>query len=789
MVGKRRGSGTVGKAMAQKKNEKTEPVEPMRVAKEILETPVEEEIKDSFLAYSLSVITSRAIPDVRDGLKPVQRRILYALDQQNIRPTGPYKKCARVVGETMGKYHPHGDSAIYDALVRLAQPFSMRLPLVDGHGNFGSPDDPPAAQRYTECRMSPAAADMLAELGEDTVDMRENYDGTEIEPAVLPSRLPNLLLNGSAGIAVGMATNIAPHNLGELIEACLLVLEDREIKVEEILKVCPGPDFPTGGVIVDGGGIKEAYVGGRGAFKLRAKATVEQVTAKRQGIVITELPYTVGPERFIERCKNVLNNKGLEGVADIKDLSDRKRGMHLVVECKVGVNPQAVLAELYTKTPLEESFSVNAVVLDGGKPVTLGIVGLLARFLDHRLDVVERRSAYRLQKAEDRAHIVEGLVRALANIDEVVAILKASREVETARKKLIKKFSLSEVQAGHILDMPLRRLTGLEVNKLKTELKELQATIKDLKDILAKPSRRQEIVKQELVTVGEQYQGVRRSTIVSADKAVIEVENIEIPDDPCRLELLTNGNLRRKAGKTKPAGALSVLDTTVRAQCWGITKEGKAVVVKAVEVPEVATGAKTLEVTNIDMRDEIVSLVSGGNDVVVATEKGVLKKLEGSVLREGSIIALKEGDRVVGAVDCKEEDIVLVTTAGQLLRTTTTTIRAQGRTAGGVAGIKLGDDAKVITVAPAVGRVWTISDTGAVKATLVDEYPVKGRGGIGVRCMRFRKGETCLTGALVTDGEVVGQGARGGFTVVQVEDGRRDGTGETTSNVALFMRV
>lgn len=774
-------------------------VAPMRFAREIFETPVEVEIADSFLAYSLSVITARAIPDVRDGLKPVQRRILYSMDEQSIRPSSPYKKCARIVGDTMGKYHPHGDSAIYEALVRMAQPFSLRVPLVDGHGNFGSPDDPPAASRYTECRMDPAAVEMVGELREQTVPMRPNYDGTETEPEVLPARIPNLLVNGTTGIAVGMATNCPPHNITEVVAAATYLLLHPEATAAELMAFVPGPDFPTGGIIVDAGGIKEAYETGRGAFKIRAKAQVGQVTPKRRGITITELPYTIGPERFIAKCKDLINARQLEGIADLKDLSDRKRGLYIVVECKAGVNPQAVLAELYTKTPLETSFSVNAVALVKGKPETLSLHRMLALYLEHRLEVITKRTEFRLKKAQERAHIVEGLVKALGVIDEVVELLKRSRDTESAKVKLVKVFALSEIQAGHILEMPLRRLTGLEVTKLKDELKDLKAIIKDLSDILAKPTRRRSIVADELAEVAARYGDARRTRIIGADQAELPQQALEIPDEPCVICVSANGlafkPVKRRSKPGKHDVLVGKISTTTRSHLRILTDMGRLLTLDAVEVPESSAslpGVPLGDLVELDRGEAVVAAfgeLTDGETLLLATAGGVVKRLTPDQFsaRSVQLVGLKDGDRVVGAVVLGDADeFVLVSSDAQLLRAKAAQVRPQGRSAGGVAGMKLGEGAKILTVGLAEGTVWTVTDGGGVKCTPIAEYPSKGRATGGVRCMRLRSGEKELAGALVGEGPVHGVTAHGVPIVLDLSASKRDATGEPVAGLSTL---
>ncbi|MDQ3430853.1 MAG: DNA topoisomerase 4 subunit A, partial [Actinomycetota bacterium] len=448
------------------------PPPPDDFAEHIVDIDVAEEMQGSFLEYAYSVIYSRALPDARDGLKPVHRRILYQMAEMGLRPDRGHVKSARVVGEVMGKLHPHGDGAIYDALVRMAQPWSMRVPLVDGHGNFGSlgNDDPPAAMRYTECRPADAAPLMTASLDEEVVDFGANYDGREREPEVLPAAFPNLLVNGAAGIAVGMATNMPPHNLGEVIAAARHLVAHPDATLDDLMRFVPGPDLPTGGKIVGLDGVREAYESGRGVFRTRATVRVEDITARRKGIVVTELPWGVGPERVIEKIADAVRSRKLQGVSDVKDLTDREKGLRLVIELKGGFNPDAILEQLYRLTPMEDSFGINNVALVDGQPCTLGLKELLLVYIDHRFAVVRRRTEFRRRKAAERAHIVEGLLTALDNIDEVVQVIRSSHDSAEARRRLMDVFDLSEVQATHILDMPLRRLTSLEVEKLRAEL-------------------------------------------------------------------------------------------------------------------------------------------------------------------------------------------------------------------------------------------------------------------------------------------------------------------------------
>src|SRR3954454_21986687 len=473
----------------------------------ILDTDIKQEMESSFLEYAYSVIYSRALPDARDGLKPVQRRILYTMNDMGLRPDRGHVKSARVVGEVMGRLHPHGDGAIYDALVRMAQPWSMRLPMVDGHGNFGSPggDDPAAAMRYTECRMAPAAGAMTASIEEDTVDFKPNYDSRELEPTVLPSAIPNLVVNGTTGIAVGMATNMAPHNLVEVVQALRHLIKHPSASLDDLMRFIPGPDLPTGGKIIGLDGIRDAYETGRGAFKMRATARVENVTPRRKGIVVTELPYGVGPERVIERIKSLVQGKKLQGISDVKDLTDREKGLRLVIEVKNGFVPEAILEQLYRLTPMEDSFGINAVALVDGQPRTLGLKEMLDVFLGHRYDVVRRRSVFRRSKAAERLHLVDGLLVAILDIDEVIQLIRSSDNAEQARTRLIDVFELTEVQATYILDMPLRRLTRFSKLELDKEKAELERTIEELDAILSDEGLLKKVVSDELTEVARTY--------------------------------------------------------------------------------------------------------------------------------------------------------------------------------------------------------------------------------------------------------------------------------------------
>ncbi|MCT3017175.1 DNA topoisomerase 4 subunit A, partial [Propionibacterium freudenreichii] len=485
----------------------------------IVDVDVSSEMQTSYLEYAYSVIYARALPDARDGLKPVQRRILYGMSEQRLSPDHPFVKCARVVGDVMGKLHPHGDSAIYDALVRMGQDWSMRLKLVDGHGNFGSLDAGPAAMRYTECRLAPAAMPMLDGLHEDTVDFRPNYDGKQLEPAVLPAAFPNLLVNGATGIAVGMATNIPSHNLGEVVAALKYLLKNPDAEVDELMRYVPGPDLPTGGKIVGLDGIRAAYATGRGIFRTRATARIEQVSPRRRGIVITELPFAVGPEKIIDQIKVLVRSKKITGISDVKDLTDLTHGLRLVIEVKNGINPEALLAQLYKHTKLEDSFGINAVALVDGQPRTMTLKEMLQVYLDHRLEVILRRAKFQLGKAQDRLHLVEGLLLAMIDIDDVIAIIRSSDDVPEARQRLMETFELDEIQANYILDMQLRRLTKLSRIELETERDELRRRITELTELIDDPDLQRDTVASQLSEMAATYGSPRRTVLLEGSGA------------------------------------------------------------------------------------------------------------------------------------------------------------------------------------------------------------------------------------------------------------------------------
>ncbi len=731
-------------------------------AREVIEVPVAEELKESFLAYSLSVITARAIPDVRDGLKPVQRRILYSMLRMGIRPDTPHRKSARVVGDTMGRYHPHGDAAIYDALARMGQPFSRGMTLIDPQGNFGSLDDPPAASRYTECRLTAAAMAMVGELDEDTVEFRPTYDGEATEPGYLPALLPNLLLNGTTGIAVGMATNMPTHNLAEVHAAITLTMNKRRPKptIDEMLAVLPGPDFPSGGIVVDDG-IREAYETGRGTIRIRARAHVEDIGRGRQAIVVTELPYLVGPERVISKLKELNEAGRVTGIADFKNLSDRHTGLRLQVTVKPGHNPQAVLGELYRLTPLEETFGINNVVLVDGEPRTLGIHEMCRHYIDHRLDVVVRRTRHRLARAEERLHLVAGLLMALEVIDEVVAIIRGSEDAATARDGLMDRFDLNRLQTDHILDMPLKRLTALETRRLLDERDDLEASIRDFTTLLGSEKRQRTLVLDELAEAVESFGRPRRTEIVHPDDlpvfdSVTTTEDVD--DEPCVVTLSTSGQI----GRSPVAGAkratpgrhdvlVASLLTRTTATVTAVTSDGRALQVAAAELADGAgraRGAGAAQAFGTNRGEVIHTVVAEGDEhLVVVTANGVAKRLtqdEVRATRSGKpLLKLRPGDRVVAAFTAHDGvDLVIVASDGQALRTPVDAVSVQGRGAAGVAGMKLRSGVVVVGAAPVLSddTLITVTDTGGVKATPLSELEARGRGGIGVRVSKLADG-------------------------------------------------
>ena len=785
----------------------------------IVDVDISDEMETSFLEYAYSVIYSRALPDARDGLKPVQRRILYTMDDMGIRPDRPHVKSARVVGQVMGLLHPHGDSAIYDALVRMAQPWAQRLPVVDGHGNFGSLDAGPAAMRYTECRMAPAASAMTAGLGEDTVDFKPNYDGKETEPVVLPAAYPNLLVNGSTGIAVGMATNIPPHNLIECVQALKHLIAHPEADSEELMRFVPGPDLPTGGKIVGLDGVRDAYLTGRGTFRIRATARIEQVHARRKGIVVTELPYMVGPERVIDQIKNLVQSKKLTGIADLKDLTDLANGTRLVIEVKNGFNPEALLEQLYKATKLEDSFGINAVALVEGQPRTLSLREMLTVYLEHRLEVTLRRTTFRLGRAADRLHLVEGLLIAILDIDDVIAIIRGSDDAAIARAKLIEVFDLTEIQANYILDMQLRRLTKFSRIELESERDELQRRIADLQAIIDDPALLRSVVASELDEVARTHGTPRRTVLLasgggSVAAAKAQATPLEIADDPCRV-LLSSAGLLARTDDAEPLPAaggraahdviVSTCASTARGEFGLLTSLGRVIRGQTIDLPSVPTtaqapnlqgGSPAAELFALEPNERVIGVTSLGEDTygwALGTERGVVKRVNPDIIGKDSweIIRLDDGDQVVGAAELRDDagELVFVTSDAQLLHFPASGVRPQGRSGGGMAGVKLAAGAKVVFfgVSPASDAVVVSvagsskalpgTDAGSVKVTPFEEYPGKGRGTGGVRCQRFLKGEDVLQLAWVGPAPAVASAASGAPVDLPAIDPRRDGSG------------
>ena len=831
--------------MAARRGGSTAPPEDFE--ENIVDIDVAEEMRGSFLEYAYSVIYQRALPDARDGLKPVQRRILYQMNEMGLRPDRAHVKCARVVGEVMGRLHPHGDTAIYDALARMAQPWAMRLPLVDGHGNFGSMggDDQPAAMRYTEARLTAAAMEMVASIDEDTVEFIPNYDGSETQPEVLPAGLPNLLVNGTSGIAVGMATNMAPHNLGEVIAAARFLIKNPEASLDQLMRLVPGPDLPTGGKIVGLDGVREAYRCGRGIFRTRATAAIEQINPRRTGIVVTELPYSIGPEKVMARIKDLVQAKKLNGISDLKDLTDRHRGLHLVIEIRSGFNPEAVLAELYRLTPMEETFGINNVALVDGQPRVLGLRELLDIYVTHRLEVTRRRTEYRRRKRAERLHLVDGLLIALLNIDQVIAVIRASDDAAAAKQALIEAFELSEIQAQYILDTPLRRLTRYDRIELEREQDTLRAEIAALTEILESDALLRALVSDELAEVAKKF-GTPRRTVLLEDNGEARAASVplEVADDPCVVLMSATGLLARAAAnETGPNGTshwpertvlpppgeltrsaqdavTAAVRATVRGAIGVVTSAGRLVKLNVLELPSLPPGAGAVslaggmaatEFTELTAGETVVGLCAvdkSGAGVALGTADGVIKRVLPDYPQardEFELITLKEGDRVVGAVqlDSESAELVFIASDAQLLHFAASSVRPQGRAAGGMAGIRLSPRARVVwfgavdagaaagtptgppgTYSPAV--VVTVAGSagalpgaaaGSVKVTPMHEYPAKGRATGGVRCHRFLRGEDTLVAAWAGPAPAVGASESGAPVALPDPVGRRDGSG------------
>ena len=872
--------------------------DPRTVKENIVETPLNEEMSKSFLEYAYSVIYARALPDARDGLKPVQRRIIYQMGQMNLNPDRPYMKSARVVGEVMGKLHPHGDSAIYEAMVRLAQPFAMRLPLVDGHGNFGSLDDGPAASRYTEARMAPAALDMNADIAENTVDFTPNYDNKLQEPTVLPAAIPNLLVNGGSGIAVGMATNMATHNLGEVVAAAKHLMRHPDATLEELMRYVPGPDWPGGGVIVGRKGIREAYETGRGALTTRSVTHIENVTARKKAIVVTELPFMVGPERVLERISEGVKNRKLDGISGAIDLTDRHNGTRLVIEIKTGFDPNAVLAQLFKHTPLQDNFTINNVALVNGRPHTMGLKEMLQVWVDHRRVVIRRRSEFRRKKALERLHLVEGLLLAMVDIDEVIQVIRSSDDAEAAKTKLIAVFDLDEIQAQYILDLRLRRLTKMSRIELEAERDDLKRRIEELERILASDEALDGVVIDEMDDAVAKYGTPRRTVLLDEDEegnltpvvahgddgvsanamaaaraaatvssAAADVaaaakaakkagdENatasaLQIDDEPCAVMLSATGLIARTSedaverwenrsasdGRAKDDQIVSMFRTSTRSSYGLVTSAGRLVLAHVVELPKVSAdgplsvtgGVKAEELLgmteNTDpIRGERViaaidmpSTDDGGQLVPLAlgTRNGVVKRWNRespTTMDSWSVIDLKDDDEVLAAAEARDEDrLVFVSTDSSLLTFEAKNVRPQGRTAGGMAGIRLAEGCSVaaFAVVPDGKVTWNYeegenglfsasgavvltvagdsealpgTENGAAKVTPLEMYPTKGRGTGGVRSQRFLKGQDTLILAFVGAYPLHASTQSGAPVELPKPDMRRDGSGTDLS--------
>jgi len=742
----------------------------------IIDINIEDEMKKSFIDYAMSVIVSRALPDVRDGLKPVHRRILYSMHELGLSPDKGFRKSARIVGDVLGKYHPHGDSSVYEAMVRMAQDFSIRYLLVEGHGNFGSIDgDSPAAMRYTEARMSRIAMEMLADINKDTVDFMPNFDETLKEPTVLPSKFPNLLVNGSSGIAVGMATNIPPHNLGEVIDGVIALIDNPDIPIDDMMKYIKGPDFPTGGLILGKQGIRDAYATGKGKILIRARTAIEELPNNRSRIIISEIPYQVNKAKLIEKIAELVRDKKLEGISDIRDESDRE-GMRIVIEVKKDANPNVVLNYLFKHTQMQETFGVIMLALVDGQPKIMNLKEILFHYINHQKDVLIRRTRYDLEKAEARAHILEGLLIALDNIDEVINIIRSSRTIQIAKDALMERFGLSERQAQAILDMRLQRLTGLEREKLVAEYEEIKKTIQYLKDVLANDSMQYGIIKEELMVIKSKYNDERRTEITSAP-GEIDIEDL-IDEHDVVVTLTHFGYVKRTPLSTyksqkrggKGITGLQTRDedfvqdlfvTSTHQRLLFFTSLGKVYELEAYEIPEAGRQARGTAIINLlqlvpGERIEAVIPVDDIEDekyLLMATRKGLVKKSslkEYQNIRKGGLIAitLREDDELVGVkLTNGHQEVMLASRKGMAIRFNETDVRPMGRTAMGVKGMELDEDDYVIGMELVIddGYVLAISEKGYGKRTPVDEYRVQNRGGKGILTMHI----TDKTGYLV----------------------------------------
>lgn len=908
--------------MASHRKPSAQTYDPRTVKEHIVETPLNEEMSKSFLEYAYSVIYARALPDARDGLKPVQRRIVYQMGEMNLTPDRPYMKSARVVGEVMGKLHPHGDSAIYEAMVRLAQPFAMRLPLVDGHGNFGSLDDGPAASRYTEARLGPAALGMNADIDEDTVDFTPNYDNKLKEPTVLPAAIPNLLVNGGSGIAVGMATNLATHNLGEVVNAAKFLMAHSDATLEQLMRYVPGPDWPTGGTIIGRDGIREAYATGRGTLTTRAATHIEHVTARKQAIVVTELPYMVGPEKVIERISDGVKNRKLEGISGAFDLTDRHNGTRIVIEIKTGFDPHAVLVQLFKHTPLQDNFAMNNVALVEGRPHTMGLKEMLQVWVDHRRVVIRRRSEYRKKKALERLHLVEGLLLAMLDIDEVIQVIRTSDDADAAKSRLMVVFDLDEVQAQYILDLRLRRLTKMNRIELEAERDDLKKRIEELTRILASAETLDQVVTDEMDEAVAKWGSPRRTVLLDADpdgtltpvvaqgagasgvsksaleavKAATTISSAEadvaaaaaaakktgeqsaltgalkIEDEPCVVMMSATGLIARTTPsamdvfnarsasdeRLRDDQITTIFETSTRATYGLVTSAGRLVLAHVVDLPALPAAA-TLSLKGGVQADELIGMTEStdpirGERVITAiameqptsgkasakdesedggaaeakplpslaigTRNGVIKRWNReapTTMDSWPVIDLKDGDEVVFAAVAEDDDrLVFISSDSSLLTFEAKNVRPQGRTAGGMAGIKLAEGARVaaFNVVPAGKVAWTYeegengltsgsgavvltvagdsdalpgTENGAAKVTPLGMYPTKGRATGGVRSQRFLKGQNTLILAWVGLYPLHASTSAGSPVELPKPDMRRDGSGVDLASPIAFI--
>jgi len=755
----------------------------------VVERSVEEELRTSYLTYAMSVLVARALPDARDGLKPSQRRILVACHDLEIGPRSKHRKCAKIAGDTSGNYHPHGEQVIYPTLVRMAQPFNMRYPLIDGQGNFGSIDgDPPAAMRYTEARMSQGAMELLEDLDKETVDTQSNYDETRTEPVVLPGKFPNLLANGSSGIAVGMATNIPPHNIVELTKALELVVDDPAVKLSEIMQVMPGPDFPTAGIIMGTSGILRAYKTGHGRIAIRCKQHVEDAGKDRQAIVVTEIPYQVMKTTIIERISECVKTDVIDGIAEIRDESDRE-GMRLVITLKRGEDPNIVLNNLYQHTPLQTTFSIMLIALSGGRPVRMGLRELMLEYVEHRKEVIRRRTQFLLSRAEARAHIVEGLLKALADIDEVVRIIKKAKDVDEARRGLIEHFILSDRQAQAILAMRLQQLTGLEVEKLQTEFSELQAKITDYKDILAREERVLGLIKEDLAQIRSTFGDARRTEISQEEAGIVDMEDL-VQEETVAVTLTRDGYVKRQpltAYRAQKRGGLGVQGAPTKDNDYVVdvfttnthdyllvfTNHGRLHWVRVFDIAEMSRQSQGRALVNFIEFEEgervesvlPVSDFEGDMYVFFATKRGVVKKTAlsayANIRKVGlNAINLREGDSLVAAILTSGKDEVFIATAGgQACRFKETDARPMGRSASGVRGVRLrkGDEVVSLFAVRPGGTVLTVCEKGYGKRSLPEDYRLTRRGAQGVKNIKVseRNGKVVAVLSVKDDDQIL----------------------------------